>query len=211
MNDNDGLNRALARCSHNRPRMNMAPNNVHRIKSLHAYDAEKHEWEVVIETPAGSHNKYKYDEARKVFILNSVLPEGMVFPYDFGFLPATRGEDGDPLDVLLLMDDPVFCGCVVPSRFVGVIEAEQTERDETCQRNDRIVAVPLKCRTYSDCESLKQLNPNRLHEIEMFFVAYNQARGKKFKVLDVYGPKKAERLAQAGAKLYAKQQKKRRV
>jgi inorganic pyrophosphatase len=179
------------------PNMSAAITNGHPIKNLRAYNSKSHEWEVVIETPAGSHNKYKYDEARRFFILNSVLPEGMVFPYDFGFLPGTCGEDGDPLDVLLLMDYPAFCGCIVPSRLVGVFQAEQTERDGKCRRNDRIVAVPLKCRTYSDCDSVKSLNPNRLHEIEMFFVAYNQARGKRFKVLDIYGPKKAERIARA--------------
>jgi inorganic pyrophosphatase len=182
--------------------MSAATINGHPIGSLRAFDKRKHGWDVVIETPKGSHNKFKYDETRGVFVLSSVLPEGMAFPFDFGFLPGTRGDDGDPLDVLLLMDDPVFCGCVVPSRLIGVFKAEQTERDGTCTRNDRLVAVPLKCRTYSDCKSLKALNENRVREIEMFFVSYNRTRGKKFKVRATYGPKKAGKFAQVGIARY---------
>jgi len=128
----------------------------------------------------------------------------MSFPYDFGFLPSTIGQDGDPLDVLVLMDDPAFSGCVIPARLVGVIEAEQTERSGESERNDRLVAVPVKCQAYSDCESLKDVNANRVKEIEHFFVSYNRVRDKKFKVLDVCGPKRAEDLARAGMKQYSK-------
>src|SRR4051812_36734786 len=165
-----------------------------RHHDISAYDPEEEQWCVIVETPKGSHNKYKYDEKPQRFALSTVLPEGMVFPYDFGFFPGTKGEDGDPLDVLLLMDAAVFCGCAVPSRVIGVIEAEQTE-DGQCQRNDRIVCVPVKCRTYGDCKSLKDLNDDRLEEIKQFFVSYNRVRGKKFKVVGVHGPAKAERLA----------------
>jgi inorganic pyrophosphatase len=173
-----------------------------RIDRLATYDKKKKQWRVVIETPKGSHNKYKFDEELGVFMLGGVLPEGMSFPYDFGFLPATVGDDGDPLDVLLLMDEPAFCGCLVPARLVGVIEAEQTEKDGKAERNDRLVAVPIKCRTYSDCENLKDLNGRRLKEIQEFFVSYNRVNGKKFKVLDVGGPKRAEELARAGMRKY---------
>ena len=132
------------------------------ISELEPFDEKQGQWRVVIETPKGSHNKYKFDPDLGVFMLNGVLPEGMSFPYDFGFLPATVGEDGDPLDVLLLMDEPAFCGCLVPSRLIGVIEAEQTETDGKTERNDRLVAVPVKCRVYSDCKSLKDLNEHRV-------------------------------------------------
>lgn len=168
------------------------------------YDPKKRRWRIVIETPKGSHNKYKYDEELGLFVLSGVLPEGMMFPYDFGFLPQTRGEDGDPLDVLLLMDQPAFCGCVVPSRLIGVIEARQTERDGKTQRNDRLVAVPVKCRTYSDCRSLADLNIHRREEIKAFFVSYNDVRGKRFKVLKMSGPQKAARLARDGMKHMAR-------
>lgn len=127
----------------------------------------------------------------------------MSFPYDFGFFPATVGEDGDPLDVLLLMDETAFCGCVVPSRLIGVIEAEQSEKGESTKRNDRIVAIPIKGRTYSDCKSLKELNEHRLHEIQQFFVSYNHVREKQFKVLRLGGPERAEELVRAGMKNHA--------
>ncbi len=78
---------------------------------------------VVIETPKGSRNKFKFDPEIGTYSLSTVLSEGMVFPYDFGFVPQTKAADGDPLDVLLLMDEPAFTGCVVESRIVGVIEA----------------------------------------------------------------------------------------
>ena len=68
---------------------------------------------VTIETPRGSRNKLKFDPAKKMFSLSKLLPEGMVFPYDFGFVPATKADDGDPLDVLVLTDEPLFPGCLV--------------------------------------------------------------------------------------------------
>src|SRR5205807_404345 len=81
---------------------------------------------VIIETPKGSRNKFKYDPEHGLFKLSGVLPLGAVFPYDFGFVPSTTGGDGDPLDVLVLMDEPAFAGCLVPGRLIGVIEAEQS-------------------------------------------------------------------------------------
>src|SRR6201987_1675612 len=89
----------------------------------------------VIETPGGSRNKFKYDEKIGFFSLSGVLPEGMVFPHAFGFVPRTKAADGDPDDVLIIMDEPTFTGCVVPCRLIGVMEAEQTEDGET-ERND---------------------------------------------------------------------------
>jgi len=137
---------------------------------------------VVIETPKGSRNKFKYDPEIGTYTLSSVLAEGMVFPYDFGFVPQTRDEDGDPTDVLLLMDEPVFPGCVVESRIVGVIQAEQTEDGKTF-RNDRVLAVATSSHVHADIKELSDLNSHMIVELEDFFVAYNKARGKKFKLL----------------------------
>src|SRR6187549_1983500 len=102
---------------------------------------------VVIETPKGSPNKLAFEPRYGTFVLKGVLPAGAVFPFDFGFVPSTRGGDGDPLDVLVLMDAPVFPGCIVPSRLIGVIEAEQTEDGET-ERNDRFLAVAANSATH---------------------------------------------------------------
>ena len=83
--------------------------------------------DVIIETPKGSRNKFKYDSTSRMFKLSKVLPEGMMFPYDFGFVPSSTGGDGDPLDVLVLMDEPTFPGCLLECRLIGVIEAEQVQ------------------------------------------------------------------------------------
>ena len=85
---------------------------------------------VVIETPKGSPNKLAFEPRYGTFVLKGVLPAGAVFPFDFGFVPSTRAEDGDPLDVLVLMDAPVFPGCIVPSRLVGVIGSRADRRRE---------------------------------------------------------------------------------
>ena len=103
-----------------------------------------------------------------------------VFPFDFGSIPGTVAEDGDPLDVLVLMDEPVFIGCLVETRLLGVIEAEQTEAGET-ERNDRLIAVAAESHTNATLKSLKKLDSKLIGEIEHFFVSYNDARGKKFK------------------------------
>jgi inorganic pyrophosphatase len=170
------------------------------LANLLPYDEDKDEWRVIVETQKGSHNKYKFDEELALFVLNGVMPEGMSFPYDFGYLPCTRGEDGDPLDVLILMEEPAFCGCIVCCRLIGVIEAEQTETDGAAERNDRLIAISTKCRTDKHIKSIKDLDETKLEEIEQFFVSYNRTRGKKFKVLQQGGPKRAESLARDGIK-----------
>jgi inorganic pyrophosphatase len=106
---------------------------------------------------------------------------------------GTKAADGDPEDVLVVMDLPVFTGCVVPTRLIGVIEAEQTE-DKKTVRNDRLIAVAANSRDYADVNSLKDLNDNMLNEIEKFFVNYNEEKGKRFKVLARKGPRQALKL-----------------
>src|SRR5262245_31454553 len=110
------------------------------LDGLAAFDADSGELNAVIDTPQGSRNKFKFDEGHGLFKLSGVLPAGAVFPHNFGYVPATEGGDGDPLDVLVLMDEPVFVGCLVPSRLIGDIKAEQTEKGRTT-RNDRLIAV----------------------------------------------------------------------
>ena len=163
------------------------------ISKLPAFDRESGDLNVIIDTPKGSRNKFFWDEKRGVFELTGMLPTGAVFPYDFGFIPNTRGGDGDPLDVLVLMDEPAFTGCLVRSRLLGVIEAEQTEKGET-ERNDRLIAVASKSRTSGDLKSITDLNAKLLEEIEHFFISYNEVKGKKFKPLGRYGPERARRL-----------------
>ena len=152
--------------------------------------------DVVVETPRGNRNKFKYDETTGRFHLGSVLPAGLSFPYDFGFVPDTKAEDGDPLDVLLLMDEAAFPGCIVKARIIGVIEAEQHE-DGKAIRNDRIIAVAKDAHDYADIRSVDDINRNLLKELEHFFISYNQTRGKSFRLLGTKGEKRARSLLEA--------------
>jgi inorganic pyrophosphatase len=152
----------------------------------------------IIETPKGSRNKFDYDSERGIFKLGGVLPAGASFPFDFGFVPLTLGEDGDPLDVLVLMEEPAFSGCLVPARLIGVIEAEQTERDGTTTRNDRLIAVAANFRQQRDVHSLEDLNPGLIEEIEHFFVSYNEIKNKHFQPMGCSGPERALELVEAG-------------
>ena len=152
----------------------------------------------IIETPKGSRNKFTYDEAVGVFALKKVLPAGAVFPFDFGFVPNTKGGDGDPLDVLILMDEPAFPGCLVEARLIGVIEAEQTERDGETTRNDRLVAVAEVSHTHAEVRSIHQLSDTLVEEIEHFFLSYNELAGKEFKVLGRFAAERARGLVEEG-------------
>jgi inorganic pyrophosphatase len=165
---------------------------------LKPFDQNKEFLRVVIETPKGSRNKFKYDPELGSYRLNSVLPEGMVFPYDFGFVPCTQAEDGDPVDVLLLMDVPAYPGIVVESRIVGVMEAEQSEAGKKT-RNDRLIAVAKDSRVHSDIKKPADLNGTMLKEVGRFFTTYNQEHGKQFKVLGLKGADAARKLIKKSA------------
>jgi len=174
--------------------MHTGPGVNSSIGNLAAFDEESGDLNVIIETPKGSRNKFKYEQKQGLFKLGGVLPAGAVFPFDFGFAPSTRGGDGDPLDVLVLMDEPAFAGCLVPARLIGVIEAEQTERDGETMRNDRLIAVAADSHTHREVRSLEQVSDNLIKEIEHFFVSYNQVKGKEFKPLGRFGPDRAKQL-----------------
>ncbi len=149
-------------------------------------------FDVIIETPKGSRNKYDWEPAKNAFRMSKVLPEGHVFPYDFGFIPDTIGEDGDPLDVLVFTDAAVgFPGCLVEVRLIGIIEAEQTERDGDSMRNDRLLAVATVSHTHQYIQTAKELPPHVIEEVVRFFTSYNEQAGKRFQVLGVSGPQAA--------------------
>jgi inorganic pyrophosphatase len=166
------------------------------LKKLPAFDSGSGAVHVIIDTPKGSRNKFSWSEKWQLFELTGVLPAGAVFPFDFGFIPQTRGGDGDPLDVLVLMDEPGTVGCLVRTRLLGVIEAAQTEEGKTT-RNDRLIGVAVQSRTDSEYKTLTDLNEKLLDEIEHFFVSYNAAKGKKFKPLGRHWPKRASKLVKA--------------
>jgi inorganic pyrophosphatase len=165
---------------------------------LPARDGESGDVNVVIEVPKGSRNKYSYDDEHGLFKLKKILPAGAVFPFDFGFVPSTLGGDGDPLDVLVLMDEPAFTGCLVATRLIGVVEADQTERDGAISRNDRLIGVYAESQHHRDVRSIDDLSPSLLDEIEHFFVSYNEIAGKEFKPAGRSGPDRAMELVGEG-------------
>jgi inorganic pyrophosphatase len=166
------------------------------LHQVAAKNPESDLWNVIIDTPKGSRNKYKYDEADGLWHLSKVLPLGASFPFDFGFIPSTRGEDGDPLDVLVLLDEPAFPGCIVPARLIGILEAEQTQKGKTI-RNDRFVAVIETPYNPPAFHTLEGMHPQSLAEIEHFFISYNQMEGRQFKPLGRQGPERAQQMMEA--------------
>ncbi len=163
----------------------------------HELDKKNRVCRVVIETPKGRRNKFDYDPRLEAFTLGGLLPEGLSFPFDFGFVPSTVADDGDPIDVMVLMDEPAHVGCVLRVRLIGVIEAEQTDDGKTTE-NDRLIGVAVHSYSHENIRSITEVSKSLLDQVEEFFISYNRSRGKKFKVSGVHGPSKAvKRLQQA--------------
>ena len=152
---------------------------------------------VVIETPKGSRNKFAFDADERVFHLKRVLPAGMEFPYDFGFVPSTEADDGDPIDVLVLMDEPAFPGCVLSCRPIGVIQGEQGDKKNR-ERNDRIVAIEKDAHSWADIKTIDDLGKEFCRELEEFFVNYHKLSDKQYRLLGIKGPTQARKLVKSG-------------
>ena len=161
------------------------------------FDAKTCVCTAIIETPKGCRNKFDYDSESNLFKLGGLLPEGMMFPFDFGFIPSTLGEDGDPLDIMVLMDAPAHVGCLMEVRILGMIEAEQTEDGKT-ESNNRLLGVAVHSYDHEGLETVNDVSKTLLDQVEAFFVSYNKQRGKKFKVMGIGGPQKAVRFLKAG-------------
>jgi inorganic pyrophosphatase len=171
---------------------------VRNISRLRPFGPKSEYVNVIIETPKGSHTKYKYDEKENLFVFDKPMPMGQTFPFDFGFVPSTKGGDGDPLDVLIIAAEPTFVGCLVHAKLLGVIEAEQTEEGET-NRNDRLIAVPIETKTGKPSSgAVDRLEASLARKLSKFFVAYNELQGKTFKTLGYAGPERAAALIRAG-------------
>jgi inorganic pyrophosphatase len=149
-------------------------------------DDEDFTIQVVIETPRGSRNKFAFDAEQKAFTLKKVLPSGMTFPYDFGFVPSTEADDGDPLDVLILMDEAAYPGVVVKCRIVGVIEGEQGNGKKT-KRNDRLIAADVGNHQWAHVKHIDDLEKQFIEELGEFFVNYHKQIGKEYRVLGFKG------------------------
>src|SRR6202047_3530945 len=171
-------------------------------------DRKKRICRAIIETPKGCRNKFDYDPDSGLFMLGGLLPEGMMFPFDFGFIPSTLGEDGDPLDVMVLMDAPAHVGCLIEVRIIGIIEAKQTEQGKT-ETNDRLLGVAVPSYEHEDLKTMDDVSKPLLAQVEEFFVSYNKQRGKKFRITATAGPKKAVKFLTSGARAHQRKTKKR--
>jgi inorganic pyrophosphatase len=170
-------------------------------QTIEPRDAKSGLVNVIVDTPRGSRNKFKFDEKLGCFRLSRILPVGHSFPYDFGSIPGTRAADGDALDVLVLMDEPTFAGCLLNVKLIGVIAAKQTEKGKTI-RNDRMLAVPQTSVNAPRIRRLAELGAAQLDEIEHFFISYNEVEGRRFKPFARLGPAKAEALLEQAIAQY---------
>jgi inorganic pyrophosphatase len=159
----------------------------------HQLDKKTGVCRAIIETPKGRRSKFDYDPQTRLFRLKTVLPEGMSFPLDFGFIPSTLADDGDPTDVMVLMDEPACVGALLDVRLIGVLEAEETEKGRT-EGNDRLLAVAAVSHLYADIRTPEDLPTAFVDHLGDFWIEKDKLEGKDFKVLGVQGPDAAIQL-----------------
>ena len=155
--------------------------------------SEKDTLYAIIETPRGSRNKYNYEKANDLFLLKKILPPGLCFPLDFGFIPQTEAEDGDPLDVLVFMEEPGFPGCLVECRVIGIITAEQKEKGKVI-RNDRVLSVSVHSKQHENLKEISDVSQEFLDDIGRFFETYHHIEGSPWKVLEILNRENAIKL-----------------
>ena len=146
--------------------------------------------EIVIETVAGSAVKYKYDPHLGLFRIKKVLPLGMVFPYHFGFIPGTVGEDGDPLDAMVISEHESFTGARVNCRLIGALLASQKEKGRRL-RNDRFFLIPVDSMLFEKIKSIQGFGVKHNSQLKQFFINYNKAENKIFTPLKLVAPAQA--------------------
>lgn len=150
---------------------------LHQIGTFDEHQAVR----VVVEAQAGTRSKLKYQPALGIFEVHHVLPVGMAFPRDFGFIPSTVGGDGDPLDALVFADESVPTGTIVPCRLVGVLQARQSQAGQPETDNDRFLAVARHGSHFAHWRNLGDVPQAVLAQLEHFFVSYNEQRGVAFR------------------------------
>ena len=150
---------------------------------------------VVVESPAGAAIKLKYDPELGLMTLKRPLPLGLRYPCDWGFVPGTEAEDGDPVDALIVWDTPTAPGVVVACRPLGVIEVEQDDPEAKSRvRNDRIVALPLADHRSDGIRHYRDLSDRWRAEVEAFLLASVQFERKNVEIIGHAGPDAAHAL-----------------
>jgi inorganic pyrophosphatase len=166
--------------------------------------SEKDVVHAVVETPRGARAKLKYEPALRVFMLSKALMLGLSYPFDWGFIPSTIAEDGDPLDVMIIHDAATFPGLVLKCRVIGVLQVLQRDGRKR-ERNDRIMAVPMHCHLEEPLDDARKLPRQVQQELEKFFMATDELESKTLEFLGWKGPAAATRLIQDGARKFVKQ------
>jgi inorganic pyrophosphatase len=140
------------------------------------------EVKAMVECPKGINHKLEYDPMDGHFNLTKILPAGLTFPFDYGFIPDTRGKDGDPLDIIIVSEISSFPGCMINCRIIGSLAAEQTERDGKKVRNDLYIGIPLVSQLFAGVTETAHLSEAIIDQLIAFFQNYNEQAGKKFEV-----------------------------
>ncbi|MEJ2430567.1 MAG: inorganic diphosphatase [Deltaproteobacteria bacterium] len=132
----------------------------------------------VIEIPRGGHHKYEYDPELELFTLDRVLYSAVHYPADYGFIPGTVAEDGDPVDILVITGEPSFTGCLIEARPVGLFRMRDEKGDD-----EKILSVPVADPHHNEIRQLSQVRPHFLREVEHFFHIYKELEGKTVETL----------------------------
>jgi inorganic pyrophosphatase len=151
--------------------------------------------EVIVEIPSGSRNKYEFDHARHRFVLDRILYSSVHYPCDYGFVDGTLAEDGDPLDVLVVISEPTFPGCVVRARPVGVLDMRDDKGHDY-----KVLAVAADDPRWDQTLTLDDLSQHRLREIENFFQIYKELEGRPTEVAGWLGVTDAWRIIDEATK-----------
>ncbi len=161
---------------------------------------------VVVETPRGSRAKFAYDPKLKSFALSKSLLTGLTYPHDWGFVPSTRADDGDPLDIMVIHDAATFPGLIVTCRAIGILQIEQKSKKKT-ERNDRLFVVPRRSHSEQALQDVADLTKPIREELEKFFIATDELEDKKLNIIGWKGPKAAVQAIKEAAKSFAKDDK----
>src|SRR5260370_5849199 len=149
--------------------------------------ADKTHINAVVETPRGSHCKLEFDSKHRAFTLAKPLLAGLTYPYDWGFVPSTQAEDGDPLDILVIHNAGTYPGLILRCKPIGVLEVVQTTKRGK-ERNDRIFAVPARSPFDGDLQDVRHLTVRAVEELEKFFQATDALEDKKLEFLGGCAP-----------------------
>jgi inorganic pyrophosphatase len=158
---------------------------------------------VVIETPRGSRAKLAYDPKLETFTLSKSLLVGLSYPHDWGFVPSTKADDGDPLDIMVVHDAATFPGLVLTCRIIGILEIEQKSKGHA-ERNDRLFAVPRKSHSEQALHDVRDLSKPIQEELEKFFIATDELEDKKLEIIGWKGPKTALKAIKQAGQSFAK-------